>query len=353
MLAQEEARLLNHSFIGTEHILLGLIREGDGLAAQALDALKVSLEAAREKVEETIGTAGTPPSGSPPFTPRAKKVLELSLREAMQRNDSYIETEHLLLGLVREGEGVAANILVSLGADLGSVRQKVIELMSGGHRPHDSGLVNVLRAAQPGPAVRQEWAAPVWDRPSEGTVPEVLAVNALVLENDVVAVAIDRLEVYPNGFMINLLMRVDPRKAGVMMEMLRPLGANPAPRVRVRFADGRAAGSGPGIGAMPDLAKDEHGVPIDPFMSMGSHGGDQWLAGWAWVFPVTSRRTAHISVAWRLPAWANRASPLRDSTFAARPSGPRSSGPEQCGTPSWSGDVNAAWTETGSTEQEP
>ena len=147
MLAQEEARLLNHTFIGTEHILLGLIREGDGLAAQALGALKVSLEAAREKVEETIGMAGTPPSGSPPFTPRAKKVLELSLREAMQRNDSYIGTEHLLLGLVREGEGVAANILVSLGADLGSVRQKVIELMSGGHRPHDSGPVNVLRVA--------------------------------------------------------------------------------------------------------------------------------------------------------------------------------------------------------------
>ena len=298
MLAQEEARLLNHSFIGTEHILLGLIREGDGLAAQALDVLKVSLEAAREKVEETIGMAGTPPSGSPPFTPRAKKVLELSLREAMQRNDGYIGTEHLLLGLVREGEGVAANILVSLGADLGSVRQKVIELMSGGHRPHDSGLVNVLRAAQPGPAVRQEWAPPVWDRPSEGTVPEVLAVNALVLENDVVAVAIDRLEVYPNGFMINLLMRVDPRKVGVMMEMLRPLGANPAPRVRVRFADGRAAGSGPGIGAMPDLAKDEHGVPIDPFMSMGSHGGapSGWRA-WAWVFPLPPDGPLTISVA--------------------------------------------------------
>jgi ATP-dependent Clp protease ATP-binding subunit ClpC len=131
VLAQEEARLLNHAFIGTEHILLGLVREGDGLAAQALDALEISLEAVRAKVEETIGMAGSPLSGSPPFTPRAKKVLELSLREAMQLGDSYIGTEHLLLGLVREGEGVAATVLVSLGAELGRVRQEVVKLMVG------------------------------------------------------------------------------------------------------------------------------------------------------------------------------------------------------------------------------
>jgi ATP-dependent Clp protease ATP-binding subunit ClpC len=108
VLAQEEARLLNHSFIGTEHILLGLIHEGEGVAAKALESLGVSLEAVREKVEETIGLAGTAPTGSPPFTPRAKKVLELSLREALQLGHSYIGTEHMLLGLVREGEGVAA-----------------------------------------------------------------------------------------------------------------------------------------------------------------------------------------------------------------------------------------------------
>ena len=131
MLAQEEARLLNHSFIGTEHILLGLIHEGEGVAAKALESLGISLEAVREKVEETIGMAGTAPSGSPPFTPRAKKVLELSLREALQLGHSYIGTEHMLLGLVREGEGVAATVLVSLGADLGRVRQQVIQLMSG------------------------------------------------------------------------------------------------------------------------------------------------------------------------------------------------------------------------------
>ena len=131
VLAQEEARLLNHSFIGTEHILLGLIHEGEGVAAKALDAMGITLESVREKVEETIGMTGNPSSGSPPFTPRAKKVLELSLREALQLGHSYIGTEHMLLGLVREGEGVAAQVLVSLGADLARVRQQVIQMMSG------------------------------------------------------------------------------------------------------------------------------------------------------------------------------------------------------------------------------
>src|SRR5204862_605236 len=105
VLAQEEARLLNHNFIGTEHILLGLIHEGEGVAAKALEQLGISLEAVREKVEETIGPAGSSTTGSPPFTPRAKKVLELSLREALQLGHNYIGTEHMLLGLVREGEG--------------------------------------------------------------------------------------------------------------------------------------------------------------------------------------------------------------------------------------------------------
>src|SRR6516225_7055354 len=131
VLAQEEARLLNHNFIGTEHILLGLIHEGEGVAAKALESLGVSLEAVREKVEETIGPAGSSTTGSPPFTPRAKKVLELSLREALQLGHNYIGTEHMLLGLVREGEGVAAQVLVSLGADLPRVRQQVIQLLSG------------------------------------------------------------------------------------------------------------------------------------------------------------------------------------------------------------------------------
>jgi ATP-dependent Clp protease ATP-binding subunit ClpC len=130
VLAQEEARLLNHSFIGTEHILLGLIHEGEGVAAKALESLGISLEAVREKVEETIGMAGTAPSGSPPFTPRAKKVLELSLREAADRGDSQIGTEHLLLGIGREGWGVAVTVLEDLGVDPISVRLEVIALIS-------------------------------------------------------------------------------------------------------------------------------------------------------------------------------------------------------------------------------
>jgi ATP-dependent Clp protease ATP-binding subunit ClpC len=131
VLAQEEARLLNHTYIGTEHILLGLIHEGEGVAAKALESLGISLEAVRSQVEEIIGQGGSSPSGHIPFTPRAKKVLELSLREALQLGHNYIGTEHILLGLIREGEGVAAQVLVKLGADLSRVRQQVIQLLSG------------------------------------------------------------------------------------------------------------------------------------------------------------------------------------------------------------------------------
>jgi ATP-dependent Clp protease ATP-binding subunit ClpB len=131
VLAQEEARDLNHAFIGTEHILLGLIREGEGVAAKALESLGVTFDAVREKVEEAIGANTNPSPGSPPFTPRAKKVLELSLREALQLGHSYIGTEHMLLGLVREGDGVAAQVLNDLGADMARVRTQVIQMMSG------------------------------------------------------------------------------------------------------------------------------------------------------------------------------------------------------------------------------
>jgi ATP-dependent Clp protease ATP-binding subunit ClpC len=131
VLAQEEARLLNHNYIGTEHILLGLIHEGEGVAAKALESLGISLEGVRSQVEEIIGQGGSSPSGHIPFTPRAKKVLELSLREALQLGHNYIGTEHILLGLIREGEGVAAQVLVKLGADLSRVRQQVIQLLSG------------------------------------------------------------------------------------------------------------------------------------------------------------------------------------------------------------------------------
>ena len=131
VLAQEEARMLHHDHIGTEHILLGLIREGEGVAAKALESLGISLEAVRQHVGEITGQGQQAPSGHIPFTPRAKKVLELSLREALQLGHNYIGTEHILLGLIREGEGVAAQVLVKLGADPSRIRQQVIQLLRG------------------------------------------------------------------------------------------------------------------------------------------------------------------------------------------------------------------------------
>jgi hypothetical protein len=131
VLAQEEARLLDHNYIGTEHLLLGLIHEGEGVGAQALESLDISLESARAEVQRRIGHGAGMPEGHIPFTPRAKKVLELSLREALQLGHNYIGTEHILLGIVREAEGVGAEVLVALGADLSSARRAVIQLLAG------------------------------------------------------------------------------------------------------------------------------------------------------------------------------------------------------------------------------
>ena len=134
VLAQEEAGALNHNYIGTEHLLLALIHEGEGIAAKALESLNISLDAAVQQVEEIVGRGQAPPTGHIPFTPRAKNVLELSFREALRLGHNHIGTEHLLLGLVREGEGVAAQILWRLGADMNRVGQTVIELLPG-YRP--------------------------------------------------------------------------------------------------------------------------------------------------------------------------------------------------------------------------
>src|SRR6059058_2284763 len=156
VLAQEEARMLNHNYIGTEHILLGLIHEGEGVAAKALESLGISLEAVRQQVEEIIGQGQAAPTGHIPFTPRAKKVLELSLREALQLGHNYIGTEHILLGLIREGEGVAAQVLQKLGADLKRARDTVISLVSASGsaeglqssgRPSGLSTLRVLRLA--------------------------------------------------------------------------------------------------------------------------------------------------------------------------------------------------------------
>jgi len=157
-LAQEEAKRLNHGYIGTEHILLGLIHEGEGVAAKALELLGISLDAVREQVEEIIGQGQQAPSGHIPFTPRAKKVLELSLRESQKLGHNYIGTEHILLGLLREGHGVAAQVLEKLGANLDRVRHLVIQLVHGhlAEEPLWSGAVVRERTLLPGIAARME-----------------------------------------------------------------------------------------------------------------------------------------------------------------------------------------------------
>ena len=142
VLSQEEARLLNHNYIGTEHILLGLIHEVEGVAAKALESLGIKLESVRGQVEEIIGSGGSPPSGHIPFTPRAKQVLELSLREALALGHNYIGTEHILLGLIREGEGVAAQVLVAVGADLPRVREQVVLLLAAHEETSSSVLAH-------------------------------------------------------------------------------------------------------------------------------------------------------------------------------------------------------------------
>ncbi|MDQ1130206.1 ATP-dependent Clp protease ATP-binding subunit [Microbacterium sp. SORGH_AS_0888] len=162
VLAQEEAKMLNHNYIGTEHILLGLIHEGEGVAAKALESLGISLDAVREQVQDIIGQGQQQPTGHIPFTPRAKKVLELSLREALQLGHNYIGTEHILLGLIREGEGVAAQVLVKLGADLNKVRQQVIQLLSGYQGKEPAGVAagsgeQSQQAAQGGSAVLDQF----------------------------------------------------------------------------------------------------------------------------------------------------------------------------------------------------
>ena len=181
VLAQEEARMLNHNYIGTEHILLGLIHEGEGVAAKALESMNISLDAVREQVQEIIGQGQAAPTGHIPFTPRAKKVLELSLREALQLGHNYIGTEHILLGLIREGEGVAAQVLQKLGADLNRVRQTVIQLLSGytggkgeqvaagGGTEAASGGLGRARPVRPKPhAARARRQARPGDRAREG-----------------------------------------------------------------------------------------------------------------------------------------------------------------------------------------
>jgi ATP-dependent Clp protease ATP-binding subunit ClpC len=154
VLAQEEARRLNHNHIGTEHILLGLIHEAEGVAAASLESLGISLEAVREQIEGIIGQGRAAPTGNIPYTPRAKKVLELSLREALQLGHNHIGTEHILLGLIREGRGAAAQVLVRLGADLARVREQVIQMLEDAQGEEEPGTRRAGKGL--GPAARKQ-----------------------------------------------------------------------------------------------------------------------------------------------------------------------------------------------------
>ena len=174
VLAQEEAKLLNHNYIGTEHILLGLIHEGEGVAAKALESLGINLDAVRDQVQEIIGQGQQAPSGHIPFTPRAKKVLELSLREALQLGHSYIGTEQLLLGLIREGEGVAAQVLTRLGADTNRVRQQVIQLLSGFQGKETVQVGGEQVAPQKGSQILDQYGKNLTQSAAEGKLDPVI-----------------------------------------------------------------------------------------------------------------------------------------------------------------------------------
>ncbi|MBN6777126.1 ATP-dependent Clp protease ATP-binding subunit [Pseudoclavibacter alba] len=176
VLAQEEAKALNHNYIGTEHILLGLVREGEGVAAKALESLDISLDAVRAQVQDIIGQGQQKPTAHIPFTPRAKKVLELSLREALQLGHNYIGTEHILLGLIREGEGVAAQVLVKLGADLNRVRQQVNQLLSGyqGKEPVAAGDQGAPSNQGQGSAVLDQYGRNLTQAAADGKLDPVV-----------------------------------------------------------------------------------------------------------------------------------------------------------------------------------
>ena len=171
VLAQEEARMLNHNYIGTEHLLLGLIHEGEGIGARALESLGVTLNAVREQVQDIVGPGPQAPNGHIPFTPRAKKVLELSMREAIQLNHGYIGTEHILLGMVRANEGVANQVLVKLGAEPAAVRQAVMDLISGypGNNSGDKETAGVgaVTLAKALPRVRPSWISSAATSPQQ------------------------------------------------------------------------------------------------------------------------------------------------------------------------------------------
>jgi hypothetical protein len=214
VLAQDEARHLDHNYIGTEHILLGLIHEREGVAARALTALDISLEAVRGEVTEIVEVGAEHPGGHIPFTPRAKKVLELSLREALALGHNYIGTEHILLGLIREGEGVAAQVLVKLGANLDRVRQQVIQILAG------LGGVEVEQVAGMSSRITQEQAmamvasGPGVYQEESVELARVVPVAREVYHGDGMRVVLISLEIWSGWLDLRFAMLPDPSAAG-------------------------------------------------------------------------------------------------------------------------------------------
>jgi ATP-dependent Clp protease ATP-binding subunit ClpA len=291
VLSQEEARRLGHNYIGTEHILLGLVHEGEGVAARSLQALGVDLANVRRKVEEIIGEKDAQPSGHIPFTPRAKKVLELSLREALQLGHNYIGTEHVLLGLVREGEGVAARVLVALGADLSAVRSKVMDVLAG-------GVGSAARPAATSYARRMQFAAGM--RAAAGARPAQL--RAEMLERSVDRIVFRRFTVSAARVLLlaesetmrlgHLEVRVAHLLLGLVVEgegrAARALGAAGVDLGRARSAVEQVLGPASGMGGGIDGYADDLLAAIEWALfealasgraSVGGEGGEGGPAG--------------------------------------------------------------------------
>ncbi len=225
--AQQEARRFNHNYIGTEHILLGLVREGDGVGARVLASMDVDLPRVRQAIEYIIGRGASSPGGEIGLTPRAKKVIELAVDEARRLNHHYIGTEHLLLGLIREGEGIAAGVLESMGVRQERVRQAVLQAIREGGEPTDIEQQFDPAPLPPQGQENQAVRAGVGHEPALGDVRRVIAVNQTRVTDDI-AVTILSIELYEHGIMIRGRMRGVGENAE-----LNPRALRVRPRVRM------------------------------------------------------------------------------------------------------------------------
>jgi hypothetical protein len=283
VLAQEEARLLSHDHIGTEHILLGLIHEGEGVAAQALARLGITLEAVRAKVEDVVSPENIPPSGSPPFTPRAKKVLELSLRETLQLGYNCIGPEHMLLGLVREGEGVAAKVLVSLGADLDRIRLRVVQLLAAA-----VGQMEVVGLDPSGRPLSEHKPSV---RPPPGWVGGSVPWHVVLVRTHRHYVELTEVSAFPTGVEFTMRLLTAPGPPGVDAPRTIP-GVLVGPRLDVRFADSRSTVAH----SDPSYPYDE--APNNPllvFIRGGGSPNDMRNQLWLWPLPPPGPLTLTVN----------------------------------------------------------